>query len=65
MRGYFAIGVEKISKPMNLGNLVRSAHAFGASFFFTVDAQYRAAQARSDTSKAPDHMPVYVISLYD
>ncbi|HEV7464417.1 MAG TPA: hypothetical protein VGN85_11030 [Methyloceanibacter sp.] len=26
-RGYFAIGVEGISKAVNLGNLVRSAHA--------------------------------------
>ncbi len=59
MRGYFAIGAEKISKPMNVGNLVRSSHAFGASFFFTVGAQYRASEARSDTSKAPDHMPIY------
>lgn len=59
MRGYFGIGAEKISKPMNVGNLVRSSHAFGASFFFTVGAQYKAAEARSDTSKAPDHMPIY------
>ena len=44
---------------MNVGNLVRSSHAFGASFFFTVDAQYRASEARSDTSKAPEHMPIY------
>src|SRR3546814_2552323 len=28
MRGYFGIGVEGISKPMNVGNLFRSAHAF-------------------------------------
>jgi tRNA G18 (ribose-2'-O)-methylase SpoU len=66
MRGYFGIGVERISKPMNVGNLVRSSHAFGASFFFTVGAQYRAAEARSDTSKAPSHMPVYTwASLQD
>ena len=38
MRGYFGIGAEGISKPMNLGNLIRSAHAFGASFVFLVDA---------------------------
>ena len=31
MRGYFGIGVEGISKPMNLGSLFRTAHAFGAS----------------------------------
>ena len=37
MRGYFGIGVEGISKPMNMGSLIRSGHAFGASFAFTVD----------------------------
>jgi tRNA G18 (ribose-2'-O)-methylase SpoU len=37
-RGYFGIGVERISKAVNLGNLLRSAHAFGASFAFTVGA---------------------------
>jgi len=59
MRGYFGVGVEGISKPMNVGNLVRSSHAFGASFFFTIGAEYSAAQAASDTSKAPGHMPIY------
>ena len=27
MRGYFGVGVDGISKPMNLGNLVRIANA--------------------------------------
>jgi tRNA G18 (ribose-2'-O)-methylase SpoU len=58
-RGFFAIGVEHISKPMNVGNLMRSAHAFGASFVFTIGAQYKAREARSDTSKAPAHLPLY------
>lgn len=60
MRGYFAIGAEGISKPLNLGNLLRSAHAFGASFFFTItpDFDTRAAQA-SDTSDAVKHLPLY------
>ena len=35
-RGYFAIGAERISKAMNLGNLVRSANAFGASYVFLI-----------------------------
>ena len=35
-RGYFAIGAERISKALNLGNLMRSAHGFGASFTFTI-----------------------------
>lgn len=60
MRGYFGIGVEGISKPMNLGNLLRSAHAFDASFFFTVDAAFDARQvALSDTSDAAQHLPLY------
>ncbi len=59
MRGYFAIGVDGISKAMNLGNLLRSAHAFGASFFFTINAQVRLSDAASDTSAAAGHLPVY------
>jgi hypothetical protein len=37
-RGYFAIGAERMSKVLNLGNLMRSAHGFGAAFTFTVGA---------------------------
>lgn len=59
-RGYFALGAEGLSKPMNFGNLLRTAHAFGASFFFTVDASWRLDDALpSDTSKAPEHLPYY------
>lgn len=58
-RGYFAIGAEGISKPMNLGNLVRSAHAFGASFVFLIRAEYDARVSISDTSKAEFQLPVY------
>lgn len=59
MKGYFAIGIEGVSKPMNMGNLVRSAHAFGASFVFTVGAHYRVREARSDTSKTRKSVPWY------
>jgi tRNA G18 (ribose-2'-O)-methylase SpoU len=59
MRGYFGIGAEGISKPMNLGNLIRSAHAFGAGFVFLVDAHYTASSALSDTSHAEKQLPVY------
>ena len=44
---------------MNMGNLLRSAHAFGAKFFFTIGAHPRAFDAKSDTSKAVHHLPVY------
>ena len=59
MRGYFGIGAEGISKPMNLGNLIRSAHAFGASFVFLVDAHYTASSALSDTSQTEKQLPLY------
>ena len=45
MRGYFAAGTDGISKPMNLGNLLRIAHAFGASFFFTIAGRVKLADA--------------------
>ena len=61
MRGYFGIGVEGISKEHNLGNLVRSAHAFGASFFFVIRPEIDVHAVRvSDTSGAFDHMPFHV-----
>jgi tRNA G18 (ribose-2'-O)-methylase SpoU len=59
MRGYFAVGVDGISKAMNLGNLIRIAHAFDASFFFTVDARVKLSDAMSDTSRAQGHLPLY------
>jgi tRNA G18 (ribose-2'-O)-methylase SpoU len=58
-RGYFAIGAERSSKSLNLGNLMRSAHGFGAAFTFTVGATYQALEARADTSKGQVHLPHY------
>ena len=60
MRGYFGIGVENISKEQNVGTIARSAHSFGASFFFTIapDVDVDAMRA-SDTSDAFDHLPYY------
>jgi tRNA G18 (ribose-2'-O)-methylase SpoU len=60
MRGYFGIGVQGISKPRNLGNLLRSTHAFGGSFFFTIQAAFDAQEVKqSDTSDAGKHLPLY------
>src|ERR1700685_4086996 len=59
MRGYFAVGVDGISKPMNFGNLLRISHAFGASFFFCVNAQVSLKEAQSDTSRAEGALPFY------
>lgn len=66
MRGYFGIGVEGISKEHNLGNLVRSAHAFGASFFFVIRPEIDVHAVRvSDTSGAFDHMPFHIWDSVD
>jgi len=60
MRGYFGIGVEGISKEQNVGTIARSAHAFGASFFFAVAPAVDINALRvSDTSDAFDHMPYH------
>lgn len=59
IRGYFGVGAEGISKPGNLGALVRTAHAFGASFLFFVNAYWRVREAISDTSKAERSLPLF------
>lgn len=51
--------MEGISKAVNLGNLLRSAHAFGASFVFTIGADATAMETIADTSKASGHLPLY------
>ncbi len=60
MRGYFAVGAERISKPHNVGALMRTAHAFGASFLFAVApfTDVRALDA-TDTSSASGAVPFY------
>ncbi|WP_316858245.1 RNA methyltransferase [uncultured Cohaesibacter sp.] len=59
MRGYFAIGVQGLSKEGNFGNLLRTAHAFGASFFFTLASKKSFAKPGTDTSHSSDHIPYY------
>lgn len=60
MRGYFGVGVEGISKEQNVGTIIRSAHSFGASFFFTIDPEVDVDGFRtSDTSGAFEHLPYY------
>ena len=60
MSGYFGFGVESSSKPYNAGNLVRSTHAFGGSFFVFIQPviDYRKVR-QSDTSGAIKNFPVY------
>lgn len=59
-RGFFGIGVENISKKANIAALFRTAHAFGASFLFTVNADYSKAIGKNiDTSHSAKHLPLY------
>ena len=60
MRGYFGIGIEGLSKPMNAGSLFRTANAFGASFVFTVNADMKVREAyQADTSRTFKNVPYY------
>ncbi len=59
-RGYFGIGVEGVSKSANVGALLRTAHAFGAAFCFTVNAGFDSRASRlADTSDTPRHVPLW------
>ena len=63
MRGFFGIGVERSSKWMNAGNLLRTTHAFGGSFFFFIDTVLDLDQVkRSDTAASQGSLPVYQFS---
>lgn len=60
MSGFFGMGVEHSSKAMNAGNLIRTTHAFGGSFFFFIQQAVDLREVRkSDTSKAAESLPVF------
>jgi tRNA G18 (ribose-2'-O)-methylase SpoU len=60
-RGYAALGVEGVSKARNAGAVIRTAHAFGASFSFFVGGVINKRQiTQTDTSKAVKQMPLYL-----
>ena len=56
-RGFCGIGCWHGKSEVNVGTLMRSAHAFGADFVFTVGRRYR--PQASDTSSAWRHVPLY------
>lgn len=59
-RGYFGIGAEGVSKSGNMGALLRTGHAFGAAFCFTVGAGFDARAGRAaDTADTPLHVPLW------
>lgn len=59
-RGYFGIGVEGVSKSANVGALLRTGHAFGAAFCFSIGAGWDArANRMADTADTPSHVPLW------
>jgi tRNA G18 (ribose-2'-O)-methylase SpoU len=59
-RGYFGIGAEGVSKSANVGALLRTGHAFGAAFCFTIGSGWDARAARTaDTADTPLHVPMW------
>jgi tRNA G18 (ribose-2'-O)-methylase SpoU len=52
--------VEGVSKSANVGALLRTAHAFGAAFCFSVGPGWDARAARhADTAETPTHVPFW------
>jgi tRNA G18 (ribose-2'-O)-methylase SpoU len=59
-RGYFGLGAEGVSKSANVGALLRTAHAFGAGFCFTIGAGFDARAGRAaDTADTPGQVPLW------
>jgi tRNA G18 (ribose-2'-O)-methylase SpoU len=56
-RGFFGVGIWHTKSECNVGTLLRSAHAFGADFVFTVGRRYT--PQASDITAAWRHVPVY------
>jgi tRNA G18 (ribose-2'-O)-methylase SpoU len=59
-RGYFGIGAEGVSKSANIGALLRTGHAFGAAFCFTIGTGWDSrAERTADTSHTDLHVPMW------
>ena len=66
MRGYCALGVEGVSKMHNAGAVLRTAHAFGASFAFVIGGKFSQQEiVQTDTSKASTQLPFYHFTSAD
>lgn len=63
MRGYFAIGIENVKTPMNVGTLWRSAHLLGAQYIFTIGRRYK--RQASDTTKAWRSLPLFHYDTFE
>lgn len=59
-RGYVGVGIEGVSKPMNLGALMRTAYAFEANFLFSIGAHQKVREVyKADTAKTAENLPYF------
>lgn len=63
MRGYYSLGIENVKTATNVGTLWRSAKIFNAAYIFTIGR--RCKEQKSDTTKAPRHIPFYQFRDFD
>ena len=59
MRGYFGIGIARCHKAGHIGNLIRTAHGFGASFAFLIRHRLTNDSYHFDTAKSDTGLPVF------
>jgi tRNA G18 (ribose-2'-O)-methylase SpoU len=56
-RGFYGIGIWQHMHESNVGGLMRSAYAFGASFVFTIGRRYH--RTAADTPNTPRQLPLF------
>ncbi len=67
MRGYFGVGSERISKAMNLGAVLRTAHAFNAielpSFRHPLNAAYLLGPEKGSLSPEASALCTHLVKI--
>ena len=66
-RGFLGIGTVNLRQPFNYGAILRSSHAFGANFCFSIHENGLSNNLKKyienvDTSKASRHVPLFTFS---
>lgn len=55
--GFYGVALYEPKTIVNLGGILRNAHAFGAAFVSIIGGRYR--RESSDVSRAEWHLPIY------
>lgn len=61
-RGHFGIGFYNPKYQVNAGTLIRSANAFGADYFFTIDDRY---DGQASATGHDRHLPIFQYDSLD